>query len=117
MNRRTERLLVDGLACYRLTRLVTADTITRPIREQVYRFAYAGELDYIVGDLDAAVDDDMAEHKAPHLAELVRCRWCCSVWVAAGIVVARRLIPHWWAPVAELLAGSAVAVLISGLEE
>jgi hypothetical protein len=39
------------------------------------------------------------------------------VWIAAGVVVARRTAPRAWEPVARASALSAAAVLISRLED
>lgn len=47
------------LACYRLTRLVTTDTITEPLRELVQ---HRGRVGYLVG-----------------------CDWCVSVWVGVPV--------------------------------
>jgi hypothetical protein len=113
-------LLLDALALHRATRLITADTITRPLRERVYRWAYLRRTDWepelVDGDLDAMVDADMAAHDAPRPAELIRCRWCASIYLAALIVTARTLASTWWEPLAVLLALSTIAVLLAGLE-
>ena len=109
-------LLVDALACWRLTRLVTADTITAPLRARIYRWAYRRhQLDVsgMEGDLDAMVDADGAA--APRLATLVRCQLCASVWIAAGVVFARCATPDVWAPVAAALAVAAVSALLARL--
>ena len=74
----------DALAVWRLTRLATRDTITARPR-------------------------DWATGRSRFLEGLLACPWCTSVWVAAGVVAARRLVPGLWEPVAEVLAASAVA--------
>lgn len=78
-------LLLDGLAVYRLTRLVTVDTITDPWRSWLTG-AFTG-----------------------WLIELLVCGWCLSVWIAAGVVVLTWLFPLQWAWVALALAASAIA--------
>jgi hypothetical protein len=80
-------MLTDALAAYRLTRLVTQDRITAPLRDRLDRDTLPGEL--------------------------VRCSWCVGMWAAFGVVAARRLVPHAWAPVADALAVAAVVGLIS----
>lgn len=120
-------LLVDVLACYRLVRLVTADTITGPLRWRVIRWSYlrAGhdaDLVPLGPNLDGMVDDDLhqaqMEHELPpKLATLMRCRWCAGVWIAGGVTAARWLEPGLWNPVGYGLAIAAVAVLLAGLEE
>lgn len=44
------------------------------------------------------------------LGEVVDCGYCNSIWLAAGVVAARRYAPRVWDPVARLLAFSAVTV-------
>jgi hypothetical protein len=78
-------LVVDALAAYRLTRLVTQDRITQPLRDR---------LDGLPG-------------------ELVRCSWCVGIYAAFGVVAARRLVPRGWAPIGDALAVAAVVGLIS----
>lgn len=81
-------LLVDALATYRLTRLITTDHLTEPARDHVrgaFRSAGMERLDYALG-----------------------CDWCTGVWVAAGVVAARRYAPTVWGPLARVLAFSAV---------
>lgn len=79
-------LAVDGAAAYRLTRLVTTDTITAPLRDRI-------------GD------------RWPNspLDVLVNCPWCTGVWVAAGVQAAALLAPRWWRPAARGLAIAAIA--------
>jgi len=79
--------LVDVLAAERVTRLVTRDTLTAPLRRRLRRAADSGQL--------PSWPD-----------ELARCSWCVSIWAAAAVVAARRLAPRAWAPIALVLAGS-----------
>lgn len=80
-------LAVDALAAFRLTRLVTTDRITAGLRDRVRPDTLAGEL--------------------------VRCSWCTGVWVAFGVVAARRLVPKVWAPIGDALAVAAVVGLVA----
>lgn len=127
---------VDAVAVYRLTRLVTADTITLPIRSRIIRSAYrrairqrrlplysptGGMVTALEDQPDAwqawhelAVEGD--EHP-PALAKLVTCRWCASIWLAAGAVLARRLTPRTWDMAARALTASAAAALLAKLED
>ena len=82
--------LVDALAVYRLTRLVTRDRITEPLRTRV-------------------------ESGPEWLTYLLRCGWCASPYLAVGVITARRLVPRAWAPAAGVLACSAVAGLLTDL--
>lgn len=74
---------VDVLAAYRLTRLVTTDKIMRRPRVALMSRGVT------------AID----------------CDWCVGVWVAFGVVAARRYAPAVWSPVATALALSALTGL------
>lgn len=115
------RWLVDAIAVYRLTRLATADDITQPIRDRIIEAAY-------VADGRAEAHRAQVEHEGdwqhevvaidptpPKLATLVTCRWCASIYIAAGVLVVRR--QKWWPPVADALAFSAGAALLARLED
>lgn len=113
--------IVDALATYRLTRLVTKDQLTARLREAVIRAVYtrngavttAGDdfTDYL--NPDVWVDHVENDPDAPSLAYLITCPWCAGFWLAAGVVLARRWFPRLWGPVAEALALSAVAGLVA----
>lgn len=62
-------LLVDALCAYRLTRLLTTDSITAPLR-------------YRLSELH------------PFLADLLSCDHCASVWAAAATAVLPRRVRH-----------------------
>lgn len=93
------RWIVDALAVYRLTRLVTADGITEDFRARIDSWAHTA---------DAPAWRDKA-------AELVECRWCTSMWWALGLVLIVRRT-SWWPTIADALALSAVSTLVAGLE-
>lgn len=105
-----EVLVIDALACARLTRLVTVDTLTRPARAAVIRRAYGKEASE-VSDLFA---EEMVrnDHDAPKLAEWVTCGWCASVAVGFGVVAARAVAPRVWDPLARVLAASLVTGIV-----
>lgn len=87
-------LLVDALAAYRLTHLITDDHLPfGPIRERVLHT-----------DSDGLI------------AEWMECPWCAGMWVAAAVVAARAGAPRWWAPAARVLALSAAVGLLSTWE-
>lgn len=58
-------LLVYTLAVARITGLITADEITRPIREAVFR----------------RLNGERTSHQM--IVTLIRCQWCASIYVAA----------------------------------
>lgn len=82
-------LLVDALAAFRLTRLVTEDQITKRARTKI------------------------AASGPEKLAILTECPWCAGFWISCGVIAARRVVPTLWEPVAEILAVSAVTGLIA----
>lgn len=113
-------IVIDALAAYRLTRLVTADTITEPVRLALVEDAYhavARQLPEV--QAGATVEERVAadDEDPPKLATLLTCRWCAGVWVAAGVMAARRLAPRQWGVVADGLAISAAAALVAALED
>lgn len=132
--------VVDVLATHRLVRLLAVDTITKTARDRVIRQAYnqAGKLVLIEGNeyrevvrltdgstrVDYEVGPDGHDWETiiavdvdpPKLAVLITCRWCLSVWCAAGVAIARRVAPKWWAPVAHVLAGSSLSMIVSRWE-
>lgn len=130
--------MIDGLAAYRLTRLVTADTITDRWRDRWIADAYhetptygrrGSEAEFaapvVLGDGELIARPvfpgdwpDLVERDSspPRLAELVTCRWCAGMWVGFGVIAARAFAPRFWDPVARALALSAAAALIARLE-
>lgn len=119
-------LATDALATYRLTRLVSADLITLAPRNRIIRALYAARGDRQARDEQTegapAADTDWTglaiAHgpDAPKLAQLIVCRWCASIWIAAAVTVARHTMPRQWAPVARLLACASAAGLLAARE-
>lgn len=103
-------LVVDALAVYRLTRLVVNDTITRPFRVAIFRHAYDA---HDRTDVEQAA---MLDDQRPWPVELVMCRWCVGIHAGIAAVIARKVAPRAWSPVARALAFGAVAGLARGLE-
>ena len=86
-------LILGFLACYRLTRLITADQITLPFRTWI---------------LD----------RSTWVGYLVTCDWCLSIWIAPW--VASAVLFHLDQPAVQIglvaLSASAVTGLLSMLE-
>jgi hypothetical protein len=80
------KVLRQALATARLTRLITQDTITDPLRDQVSKVH-------------------------PMVDELVHCPWCAGVWAAGAILLADRTAPALVDTLALAQAGSMVGVL------
>lgn len=121
-------LLLDVVAAYRLTKLVTDDVITQHTRDEIIRHAYEAEPEHhdVARSLIAEghdvrkprgwqqlveLDDD-----PPKMATLITCRWCAGMWIGAGVVLARRVAPRSWDVAARALTLSAGSALVAGLE-
>lgn len=116
-----EDLMVDVMAVHRLTRLVTADTITRPLRVRIIRWAYrkprSTEVSQPVRWSEATWDQmPHDDDDAPKLAAFIVCPWCVGLWISGFVVVARRYAGVLWRPLARALALSTGAALIAGHE-
>lgn len=85
-------LAVDGLAVFRITRLLQVDSVP-PMPK-----------------LRQAALDKLA--RTPY-GDLVDCPWCLSVWVGALVAIARHASPRLWAVLAFVLASSAVTGVIT----
>ncbi|HSX22677.1 MAG TPA: DUF1360 domain-containing protein [Gaiellaceae bacterium] len=90
-------VLLEGLATYRVTRLITTDEITRPAREALVKRL-----------------ESRGHHK---LTYLLQCPYCVSVWVGAAFVIAPRVLGRAWLPVRDALSASAIVSLIAEAEE
>jgi hypothetical protein len=111
-------LLIDAFAGYRLTKLVTSDVITSGIRDRFIAHAYArAHRSDTPAEGETWTDQAMEDRQAPKPATLFTCRWCAGMWIAFGVVAARRAAPKVWEPVADALAISAAAALLANLED
>lgn len=108
---------IDALAAHRLTRLVTADVITQPWRDWVVCHAYRAKGDQGGEPASGWADYAEADPDAPKLASLIVCRWCTGMYVAALVIVARRVSPTVWGYLARVLAASSAAALLAAIEE
>lgn len=121
MKRDLTALTLDAISAYRITRLVTADKLFVNLRDDIIRHAYKAadkpfNATQIIAPGDWAVLAE-ADPDAPKLATLITCRYCTSVYVAAGIMLARALAPRAWDPMARMLTVASAGVLIAGLEK
>ena len=88
---RLSGLLVDGLASYRLVKLVRDDRITEPARD--------------------AVQHRTGPPEESSLAYLITCPWCLSVYFGAALTLGRLRWPRATNAVARTFALSALAGL------
>jgi hypothetical protein len=84
---------LDALASYRVTRLLVSDGIIDRPRD--------------------ALMERLRRRERDKLVELIECPWCTGFWVALGVVVARRLAPRVWDPIARVFAYSAAAGFVA----
>ncbi|MFE7963396.1 DUF1360 domain-containing protein [Streptomyces cellulosae] len=85
------------LAAARITRLITADTITQPLRDALSRRAQLRPLN------DGTGTARLAPLPWRWSAKLVACHWCASVWVGAAtstgyLAWATGQLPTTWPP-------------------
>jgi hypothetical protein len=101
-------VVVDLLACARLTRLVTRDRVTKPWRRRLIAGIYqrAGGTFPEYWDANGPTEVTMEGDSAPVLAYLLSCDWCVSVYAGVFVVAARRVCPWLWDPIARALAAS-----------
>lgn len=86
--------IIIGLATYRLTRLVTTDTIFEALRERFW---------------------GKYPPQSSKLGYLITCDWCTSVWVASIVVPSVMIIPA-LVYVYAVFAVSAIAGLLTAYE-
>jgi hypothetical protein len=94
MARHTEgplALLVDGLATYRLVKLIRDDRITEPARE--------------------AVEARNGPPEQSKVTYLLNCPWCLSIWFGGALTLAR----HRWPTATSLLARPLALSALTGL--
>lgn len=102
--------VVVALAVYRLTRLVTEDTILEPIRDRILARFPAYDTEY---QDDPGVESPTNAYgralfesapgryypvDASWLGTLISCAWCSSIWLAGLVTVAWYYLPAvtWW---------------------
>jgi hypothetical protein len=84
-------VIILALFVYRVTRLITIDEIFEPVRALVWDKTKAGS----------------------HLAYLVTCSWCISLWVALPVVFSYAFFPSMTILIGCIFALSAIAGLIT----
>lgn len=130
-------VVLDSLAAHRLTRLITADTITQPLRDRVLAWAWRHRTAEVVhvayqsglpdpvpltpsampeGWIQQAMETHALEDP-PKLATLVTCRWCAGAYVAGAVVALRAWSPRGWRWAARALSVASAAALWAALED
>lgn len=97
--------VIDFLAVYRITRLITADALFDDWRDSALE------------EIDLAHQSGLISAKASEKIQyLLTCPWCMSIWVAGAVAVIERIAPKAWRVAASVLAASAVAGLLASNE-
>lgn len=112
MTDRLVDLLVDAAATYRLTRLLTRDALLDGLRERVREREAPARRDVLRDSRRYGVE---VGETGP-LTYLLGCPWCSSIWVGAGVALARRSAPAVWGVAAAGLAASAATGWLSERE-
>jgi|AntAceMinimDraft_1070359.scaffolds.fasta_scaffold02023_12 hypothetical protein len=87
-----QSLITSALATYRLTRLITTDEITAPIRDRIW---------------------ETHPPETSRLGYLITCDWCSSVYAASALQLSRMIAPRTTTAVEMVLALSAAAALLA----
>lgn len=108
MTRNGVLLVVDALAVYRVTRLLTTDDITSWLR------SWLGAPWIVVTDGQTTVSSGRPRRGLRYQGSLlIACDWCLSVWVAVLVVVLQAVVGGVWDYLAAALAFTAVAGILA----
>lgn len=78
-------IVVIGLASLRLTLLITTDSITAPLRDWLYDFAWDEER--MVTQRDGFVEPTPRAPWRTYVHELFTCPWCMGLWMSVIVYV------------------------------
>lgn len=88
-------VLIIALASYRITRVITQDTLLHEPREALLRWAWNQEADPPVPN---------GRGWRTYAYELLTCSFCLGVWVTAGVGMLWAWGPEWMQPVLAVTA-------------
>lgn len=110
-------LALVALASYRLTHLVTSDSITEPWRQRLVE-RYPAHVEPIIDPTGHPVPN--SARQVPHpVTVFVLCNWCVSFWTSLALVLVAHfvgLLGSWQLAGFGWLAASTVVGLLSRLE-
>jgi hypothetical protein len=89
-------LLIDTVAVYRLTKLVTEDYLTQDLRLLVQE------------KFPAVIDKRSGQKRKSKFTYFINCPWCVSIWAAGFIFTLRKISPESATYLSSILAASAV---------
>lgn len=109
-------LVIYALATHRITRAVTTDQISEPIRDKIHK---RGHRKMVRLRQDGSATDEIrwVEREDRRISvwayKLVSCPWCFSVYAGSGVVVMERVCGSSFVYVAAVLAFSSVAGFVA----
>jgi hypothetical protein len=110
--------VVATLAAYRVSRLITTDDITEPLRVAIIR-RWPATVEAITNPNDGSPMPGSAISKPQWPVVLVHCTWCVSLWISLAVV----LIAHatgfdnsWTLVAFDWLASATVCGFLARLE-
>lgn len=131
-------LLIDLLAVWRLTRLVTKDDFPpiKHLRDWILRRWPSDDAEFAPDEVEVDMPDEPQDWRqfgkivgtttrvewnglawvavdGHWFGKLISCLWCASVWIAAGVVALRYFVEPFWQWPALLLALAGAAALIA----
>lgn len=101
------RVLVVGLAAYRLARIVAVDSISEPFRTWVFWTGHA--------DPDGTDEPPVTSRPLTWLYGLVSCAYCAGWWIALGLYAAWVNL-GWSRPLIGAVAVAGVAAQLAGFD-
>jgi hypothetical protein len=98
------------LAAWRFTVLVTADDLTRPVRDWLVT-RYPARMVPLRNPVDGSPLPDTAVARPHWFVAFVNCPWCVSVWASAAVwpIAVALGVAHSWSLVAFAVPASAAA--------
>lgn len=100
---KTVDLLVLGLATYRLSRLISKDLVTRPLRKPFTRLESYGDNPHEVEEKPHGTGMRRA------IGDLLVCPMCVGTWVAAALVAGYTLLPRGTRALSRVFAADAMS--------
>ena len=102
-------LALITVSTYRLSRILTKDAISSPLRAPLTRFTGPG----LPGEVNEEVAPDVEGRPVLHaVSELVTCPFCAGQWVATSLVAAQVIAPAFTRLVTGVLTAAAGAEVL-----
>ena len=110
MTRSALLLFIYAVACFRITRLITTDTLTANWRERIRK---RGTGEYLKRSIPSGKVVERKVDVVPgawgFIWRVISCSWCTSIWVAAAVTALAYFEGSWWQWVCAFLTLAAIA--------